>query len=263
MTGTVLNIRPTSLAENSVAPPADAPALGGTFQPNVPQPGSSSGEVKVAQAPANGPSDRLGLKTEPSFASAHDTFADAARTQTSPQLLQRFVQKDADAKLLRARVSSPPDSVLVAFQVEQSGSRLRIIDNDGSVYTGSLQLPEPLVGQLAVEAPAVQVPPLGAAAKRTEALAPATTGISTSSFYFFRVTGTNRSLNQEVVFSGNVLPETNAVSLGSSGGGVGGGVVQPTSAAESRLPLSNSRISGTAVIGNQRGIQINAVATKP
>ena len=78
--------------------------------------------------------------------------------------------------------------------------------------------------------------------------------------YFFRVAGTNRNLNQNVVFSGNLIPTANvpqAQSSAASGGGGGGGYgpgIPSTSL------LLNSRIAGKAVIGGQKEIEVNATA---
>ena len=84
---------------------------------------------------------------------------------------------------------------------------------------------------------------------------------------FFRVTGTNRSLNQAVVFTGNLVattnlasfqPFTNALSIGSGVGGARTGSSQPN-----LLPLRNSRISGKVVVGKGQAIEINALPTNP
>jgi hypothetical protein len=85
--------------------------------------------------------------------------------------------------------------------------------------------------------------------------------------YFFRVTGTNRSLQKKVVFTGNLLPATNlalfqpATNDFKSGGGLGGfrGIApQPDP-----LPLLHSRISGKVVIGSGQAVEINALPASP
>jgi hypothetical protein len=85
--------------------------------------------------------------------------------------------------------------------------------------------------------------------------------------YFFRVMGTNRTLQQNVVFSGTVeaLPGAIANAPQSSGGGGGGGVgdaVQnklQVSTNQQQSLLSNSRVVGPAVIDSTNQIEINAV----
>jgi hypothetical protein len=78
--------------------------------------------------------------------------------------------------------------------------------------------------------------------------------------YFFTVAGTNRNLNQNVVFSGNLIPLTNALFLRSNAGAIGGALRTGRAAPAMPPPslLSNSRISGTAVIGNEKEIEVNA-----
>jgi len=87
-------------------------------------------------------------------------------------------------------------------------------------------------------------------------------------YYFFRVTGMNRTLKQNVVFSGNVeaIPgvTTNATQT-FGGGGSGGGITQnhqQISTNQQQL-LSNSRVVGTAVIDRTNQIEINAVPVTP
>jgi hypothetical protein len=89
--------------------------------------------------------------------------------------------------------------------------------------------------------------------------------------YFFRVAGMNRTLKQNVVFTGNMLansgaPQTaqNSNSFGGfgsvGGGGGGGSQLQQAAANQSQQNLlSNSRIVGTAVIDRTNQIEINAV----
>ena len=107
--------------------------------------------------------------------------------------------------------------------------------------------------------------------------------------YAFRVTGTNRSLQKQVVFTGNLLTATNltlslpgvtnfsvggalgradrrdalsyrATNLG-TGGGLGG---SPNATAQPVfLPLLNSRISGKVVVGSGKPTEINALPANP
>ena len=85
--------------------------------------------------------------------------------------------------------------------------------------------------------------------------------------YFFRVTGTNRSLQKKVVFTGNLLaatnlalfqPATNDFKLGGGQGGARGVAAQPD-----LLPLLHSRISGKVVIGSGQAVEINALPAAP
>jgi hypothetical protein len=128
-------------------------------------------------------------------------------------------------------------SVLNSFKVEQSGAELRIIDGDGSIYVGSVQLADP--GNPA-QTPAPQA---SSAFRQSEAKASQKPGsVATRKLaagpvmknYPFRVAGTNVSLHQKVVFAGNLVAWTNSAS-----------------------PYSRAQISGRAVIDG-REIRIDA-----
>jgi hypothetical protein len=85
--------------------------------------------------------------------------------------------------------------------------------------------------------------------------------------YFFRVSGTNRTLNTRVVFTGNLLTATNlALSLPAqpdSNLQKGTQLFQFAPSGSAAVPLPKARISGKAVIGSNAAIEINAVPAKP
>lgn len=133
--------------------------------------------------------------------------------------------------------------VLTRFQVEQNGREIRIVDGDGSIYTGAL------VADAAALVTQSRMEPVRAAA-------PATVAPPAAPTFSFRVAGTNRSLNQQVVFVGKLLDATNrSPSLPSA----------PTGTAVSREPVLNLnlRISGHAVIDGKKEVEINAAPAKP
>lgn len=152
-----------------------------------------------------------------------------------------------------------PAPILTSFRIEQNGSELRVLDADGSIYTGAVQvardqkaLDDSFATTLKTEAAA------SAAAKpssRTESLSPVRN-------YFFVVSGTNRNLKQMVTFSGNFIPLTNVAPVWTNtflSGAVGSG----GSAPNSPVPLLlNSRISGKAVIGTGKAIDVNATPSR-
>lgn len=84
--------------------------------------------------------------------------------------------------------------------------------------------------------------------------------------YYFRVVGTNRTLHKKVVFTGN-LAATNLARFTQRTNAAGdrsaayGSLAAP--AGQSPLPLWNVRISGKAVIGDRKEIEINAVPAAP
>jgi hypothetical protein len=173
------------------------------------------------------------------------------------------------------RQSEPTAGVVLdSFTIEQSGNQITVVDKDGSKYSGFIQLASvndesisTVRQQPAAGAPAkVATAPQRRAFVATDtgaAVAPARLPPSAPQNYFFRVTGTNRSLNQSVVFSGNLAENTNVVvARGGSFGFVTNALNAPQQMMPS-LPLSNSRIAGRAAVGGKSEIEINAAPVSP
>jgi hypothetical protein len=196
----------------------------------------------------------------------------ALKEDKSFGVAQRFTQvvPGSKKKATPADEPAPAQPVLASFQVEQAGSELRIVDGDGSVYRGYVQLADAARRARAVR---LETP---AAAPTTRAPKDAVEeryGARLDSDqlaaqpYHFRVTGTNRSLNKNVVFTGNFLPATRVASPPrattnlSAGTGLGG--FQTRSAQQFPLLLPNSRISGKVVVGNGKAVEINAEPASP
>jgi hypothetical protein len=185
---------------------------------------------------------------------------------------QQFVQVAPEAKdeFSLADKAAPAHPVLASFQVEQAGQELRIVDSDGSVYSGYLLAAAPARRARSIQAEA----PAAARASRAPggvledraALTPSF-DLRAPSTYAFRVAGTNRSLNENVVFTGKLLTLTNAaLSLPAStnlgtGGRSGGFQTAPTQ--PGFPPPHYSRISGQMVIGTDKGVEIIALPAKP
>ena len=146
--------------------------------------------------------------------------------------MQSFVQTGvaANQQNLYRNVSAAAQTapVLQSFQVLQNGDAVSVVDRDGSVYQGSVQ-----VTAAERNEPTTVAPP-GEAAAPPQSQTKSVQSVvnqqqSAVQYYFFRVTGMNRTLKQNVVFSGNVeaIPgaTTNATQTfgGSSSGGVSNG----------------------------------------
>ncbi len=172
-------------------------------------------------------------------------------------------------------------SVLANFQLQQNGDAIRVVDSDGSIYSGSL-LPAETAG--AAQKASLAVPGSGgsiAASPRAEAnrsetpgsygnknlaMPPpvAANGVPT---YSFRVAGMNRTLQQNVVFNGSFLAlsnASNALPSGFGGFGAGGGIGgvgqrQTPINQQQQLQLSSLRVTGNATIGRTNDIDIYAL----
>ena len=78
--------------------------------------------------------------------------------------------------------------------------------------------------------------------------------------YFFRVTGTNRTLQQSVAFTGNLLVLTNALSATETGPTLSPTTKSQFPKGQTDLPtLQNSSISGRVQLGRDQEMRINAV----
>jgi hypothetical protein len=175
---------------------------------------------------------------------------------------QRFARVASETKATTAH------PVLASFQVEQSGTDLRIVDGDGSVYTGHLQPSGAAVRSRAMASDAASAPAAAQAPKDSDTVAaPLEYERLLAQTYTFQVTGTNRSLKKKVVFSGSLLPaphtnkaapmSTNLVFLNRTDG------FQMGSSRLGPVPLVNTRISGEVVVGKSKAVQVNAEPVSP
>src|SRR5206468_9153998 len=120
-------------------------------------------------------------------------------------------QRFAQVREYRTNFNSPPmPNVLNSFQLEQNGRLIRVVDADGSIYDGAIEQPpteEAARRGIAVQTAATDLKKnIEPEAKRVEGLAAASADeIAALQNVFFRVAGTNRTLNQLVVFEGNFL----------------------------------------------------------
>ncbi|HTL59648.1 MAG TPA: hypothetical protein VL361_28515 [Candidatus Limnocylindrales bacterium] len=179
------------------------------------------------------------------YSSAASSIGAAGQSFSAPTRLF-FQESSNEVKLIE---KDNPQPILASFQWEQSGSAIRVVDQDGSVYSGSLQMAPRQLSR--VEQRRSLSPQKRAADASANSTAPEV---------FFQVSGTNRSLQRLVVFNGRFFVPTNsgteAVSTNlfrDAGRSLGGAIT--------RAPVS--QISGTAVIGGTQQVSINAVAAKP
>ena len=122
---------------------------------------------------------------------------------TSPEASLRFQQ--VDGRYRQNLNSPPPVTVLRNFEVQRQGDTVRVVDADGSVYAGgivqngSAEAAPAIVPSVSFAAANSQAPAqnmMTASVRENAALAPFT----------FRAVGTNRTLNQMVVFTGEYSP---------------------------------------------------------
>ena len=176
-----------------------------------------------------------------------------------------FRQLTEAESALRSKTAIPGNSlsanqILVSFRVERTGRELRVIDQDGSVYAGTIR-----ATTAGLVAPSAQMP--AGDAHRDDKLQRSATSPSNfelaqqptaSAVTAFQVVGTNRTWNQKVVFSGTLTGDTGTL----------GRVTQPQReslpgavqllGAQTNQLRQGLRVSGRAVIGAGQMIDINA-----
>ncbi len=160
----------------------------------------ASGASKVDQAPA-------APKTSEEFAkeTSRPVIADSGllgQKQKAENFRQQFSQTSAnevfrrDVKLQRAA------NVLDNFQVEQDGRQIRVVDADGSTYTGKIER----LSQNDTRNLSKEKQNYAARSARTAAAAPTKDADgSTSDEFYFHATGYSGSLKKSLIFEGNYI----------------------------------------------------------
>lgn len=189
---------------------------------------------------------------------------------------QNNIQANSQAFANRAPASSygkPAKSgdiaaVLANFQVEQTGNQLRVIDGDGSTYLGEVE--SQATAQSVIVASEIKGRER-VKLKQEDKLTAGRFGVTPLSEqeagqnFAYRVAGTNRTLNRQVVFAWNFMPLTNELAAAQiKASGRGGNVWQNNLPAQQfPLLLNNSSINGRAQLGGAKEIEINAVPVTP
>ncbi len=85
-------------------------------------------------------------------------------------------------------------------------------------------------------------------------------------YFYFRVSGTNLSLRQPVLFNGNFVPAVSPTVSGKSFGGAGGGGGGNNSFGPASIPavwpLLDTPLQGRVVVGGSNQIEIKALPVK-
>ena len=171
----------------------------------------------------------------------------------------------AQAPKYRVNFNSPtPPDVLQSFQVQQIGRQIRVMDADGSVYDGSIE--PKATGELAKRSLVVQTTTADLKKNPAPKLAGSGSAGETPQNVFFRVAGTNRTLNQLVVFDGTFVANTNRtndVVPGAKQEGDRSNVAPQQNRPLQSQQLLNAPIQGLATIGERNRVQINASPVGP
>jgi hypothetical protein len=206
--------------------------------------------AKIQAAPAAAPAAGTDSKVK------SDTMAGAAPPVAQPSSAgslgtkQQFSQQSAVQSFRNNAQVSRAANVLNTFQVQQEGSEIRVLDADGSTYTGKIE-------QLAKSAEFdSRITARRDAAKETRRYAAKATRETESAVpqAYFRATGFNVSLKKTLVFEGNYAAPPPAQ--------------QPATATandreRSEQSRDQARIVGTVRVNGEAPVEVDAVAETP
>lgn len=161
-----------------------------------------------------------------------------------------------------ARFFGQAPKVLMNFRIEQAGRDMRVVDGDGSIYTGVVDAENTLYKQMVARQKATlsntyekqfrfQTPKLTAAPPAAKPPA--------GTYYFYRVEGTNRTLNQKVVFSWNFVATNAAAAESQNYRGNRSNLDAAKQVPPFADQLPRSSVAGRAQLGTSRQIEVNAV----
>jgi hypothetical protein len=205
--------------------------------------------AKIQAAPAAAPPAGADSKAK------SDTMSGVAPPVAQPSSAaglgtkQQFSQQSALQSFRNNAQLSRSANVLNTFQVQQEGNEIRVLDADGSTYTGKIE-------QLAKSAEAdSRITARRDAAKQTRSYAAKTTPENESAApqSYFRAAGFNVSLKKTLVFEGNYAAPP---------------AQQPTKATSNDRERAESsrdraRIVGTVRINGEAPVGVDAIAETP
>ena len=214
-------------AAKSTAEPAEV-AKADDEKPNASRKFADVASAPMQEMPAAAPK-----KESP--ASSSTFFAQGQKAQTNiNQQFSQSLRAGARASKLKQALN-----VLNTFQIQQNGDQIRVVDADGSTYTGKIEsVAQDAIGRTLKDKEEESL------AARSERAQPQQG--PTNQFYF-RATGYNSSLKKPIVFEGNYI----ATSLQSQAPG------ESAAANQQQVP---ARIVGTARMNGESPIEVDAAS---
>jgi len=188
---------------------------------------------------------------------------------------KKTFEEDAFKDSISASRTNP---VLMNFQLQRNGNVIRMVDGDGSVYSGSLasSAGDTVLAEVPASGPAYdgQMLKTGNFTMRTASPAAISRSRQTAKVYSFRVNGINRTLKQNVEFTGSLVieiaaaqPEQQAFGASARLEGTAGNVRSQEMIESTNQtgipPVPTLRVAGTVIINQTNQIEINAAQIMP
>lgn len=255
---------PESLAENSTS----------SIQAEQPAPTSPAETTEAITAPGN---------SEVTFTANESSQSAIPEPAAAPARLGMYNSyKNSVAPMQKV-------PVLANFQLQQNGNAIRVVDEDGSVYEGALLAAnrdmkedktkgvdnsfeaDKVIAQAGMSGEGGGGA-FGGVARASNS--PLSDSLQAAQSYFFRVNGTNRTLNQNVEFTGKLFANIVATKMVQQKLGVDTGLAYGTGLVAGQLagtltnqtpqlPWSSLRITGTCIVNNTNHIDVNAAPVIP
>ena len=202
----------------------------------------ASGTGKVDQGPA--PKSSEEFTSRPVIAESGSL--ERKRKTEATNVRQQFSQTSANQAFRRDAKLQQAADVLNNFQVEQDGRQIRVVDADGSTYTGKIErLAQSDARNLEKQNYAAPFSRAAVAKSAKDA------DESANTEFYFHATGYNGSLKKSLVFEGNyivtVSPQQKA----------------PDATASKNGEQMPARIVGTAKIHGEPPVRVDAVSVAP
>jgi hypothetical protein len=248
--GAADGLNPAVPAEDTVA---KTPALSAT-EPTVNladnsqikiEPDKEIAAAKIQAAPAAGADSKTKSNT---MAAAAPPVAQPS-SAGSLGMTQQFSQQSGIQSFRNKAQASRSANVLNTFQVQQQGIEIRVLDADGSTYTGKI---EQLANNAELDS---RIAARRDAAKQTRRFAAkaAPENESAAPQSYFRATGYNVSLKKRLVFEGNyAAPPAQQPAA-----------VTANDRERSEQSRDQARIVGTVRVNGEAPIEVDAIAETP
>ena len=264
---------PTGSADGNVAPAAvdyanSARKISQVVAATPPPTANAPVATMAAQVQNNTATDQLTLEAPRDEAlRPSKPFDIKLSSDLTGSATQKFARLDAN--LANDQRKMPALDLLNNFRLEQNQDRVRIVDQDGSVYSGFLQKADDAAPAGQDFKATVQNTAKAYLNSANNQQAAGVTKYDASGplrNFYFRVTGMNRTLQQPVIFSGNlsaeaqILTNTDLRTTAVSANQLENNQAQSTT---TLVPALNdrSRLAGKALVGKTGEVMVNAAAT--
>lgn len=240
--------RPASVDSEARSRATRTPQLATTAPSSASTVSGPSDNAVAGLPPANVANRGLQISTAEKLARANEmTNLGAARRL-------QFFQTSAPTPtaVTTASAVTAPTALFTSFQMEQLGTNIRFLDNDGSVYLGIIDQPTNLPGQVVAGTTVVE----RRLDERLREQSASAAAPANAPAFSFTAHGTNVTLGKNIVLTGQFFERTN-----SGPSALDSLAVYKTQAAGrgAQRPEPQHTIIGTAVIGTSNQIPLRAV----